>query len=78
MGSLSTDLFAFASAMPGAHCQTCSHSSLTTEWVLLRTRLLEEIDSKLDALRFYFLEADVRVERHGAEPAWDLDGPLVV
>lgn len=49
-----------------------------TEWVTLRQRLLDEIDAARDALRFYFLDSDVRMEWHGATPAWDLEGPLVV
>jgi CRISPR-associated protein Cas2 len=50
----------------------------TTEWTALRQRLLDAIDASADSLRFYFLEADVRVEKQGVEPAWDLDGPLVI
>lgn len=49
-----------------------------TEWVRLRARLLAEIDTGKDSLRFYFLETDVRVEHHGAKEPRDLDGPLVV
>ena len=49
-----------------------------TDWVVLRQRLLEEIDSAQDSLRFYFLDADVRLEHHGVDLPWDLDGPLVV
>lgn len=48
------------------------------EWLRLRTRLLAEMDSSLDSLRFYFLEADVRVEHHGTSEPWDLEGPLVI
>ena len=49
-----------------------------TEWVLLRGRLLTEMDSASDSVRFYFLESDVRVEHHGAGKPRDMDGPLVV
>lgn len=49
-----------------------------TEWVQLRGRLLVEIDPKSDSLRFYFLDADVRIEHHGAGEPRDMDGPLVV
>ena len=49
-----------------------------TEWVALRNRLLTEIDGKQDSLRFYFLDAGVRLEYHGVELPWDLEGPLVV
>jgi CRISPR-associated protein Cas2 len=48
------------------------------EWVALRKRLLDEIAASEDSLRFYYLDADVRTERHGVEPAWDLEGPLIV
>lgn len=48
-------------------------------WVKLRARLLKEIDSEQDSLRFYFLGANwkPRVEHVGAKPALDLGGPLV-
>ena len=49
-----------------------------TEWVRLRTRLLAEMDASCDSVRFYFLEADVRVEHHGAGEPRDMNGPLVV
>lgn len=48
------------------------------EWVLLRNRLLGEMELSQDSLRFYFLTADLRVEHHGAHVPLDLDGPLVV
>jgi CRISPR-associated protein Cas2 len=54
----------------------CSVGS--TEWVRLRTRLLAEMDPTADSVRFYFLEADVRVEHHGAAEPRDMDGPLVI
>jgi CRISPR-associated protein Cas2 len=49
-----------------------------TEWVALRQRLLDEIDAKQDSLRFYFLDAGTRLEYHGVDLPWDLEGPLVV
>ena len=49
-----------------------------TEWVSLRGRLLEGMKPERDSLRFYFLDADVRVEHHGANEPMDMDGPLVV
>lgn len=49
-----------------------------TDWARLRGRLLSEIDLSADSLRFYFLDADVRVEHHGMAEPPDLDGPLVV
>jgi CRISPR-associated protein Cas2 len=47
-------------------------------WGELRARLLAEMDPAADSVRVYFLEADVRVEHHGAGVPVDLDGPLVV
>jgi CRISPR-associated protein Cas2 len=50
------------------------------QWVLLRARLLGEMDAARDSLRFYFLGRDGRrrVEHIGAKPAVDLDAPLIV
>ena len=50
------------------------------QWVVLRARLLQEIDPGRDSLRFYFLGAagKRRVEHVGAKPVLDLDGPLIV
>jgi CRISPR-associated protein Cas2 len=50
------------------------------QWVLLRARLLGEIDRERDSLRFYFLgkEGRRRVEHIGAKPALDFDAPLIV
>ena len=50
------------------------------QWAALKTRLLTEIDSEQDSLRFYFLGANGRrrVEHVGAKPALDLGGPLVI
>ncbi|MBZ5554862.1 MAG: CRISPR-associated endonuclease Cas2 [Acidobacteriia bacterium] len=47
-------------------------------WVLLRARLLEEINEKEDSLRFYFLDADVTFEHHGTKKPIDLEEPLIV
>ena len=49
-----------------------------TEWVTLRQRLFDEYDTKLDSLRFYFLEGDVRIEHHGAHEPLNFDDGLVV
>jgi CRISPR-associated protein Cas2 len=49
-----------------------------TDWVQLRARLLDEIDAKQDSLRIYFLTSDLRVERHGVQTSYDLEGSLVV
>lgn len=49
------------------------------QWVALRSRLLAEIDSSQDSLRFYHLGAKGRlaVEHVGAKAVLDLNGPLV-
>jgi len=48
------------------------------DWVEFRTRLLAEIDEKEDSLRFYFLDAGVRVEHHGGGRPADLQGLLAI
>ena len=50
------------------------------QWVLLRARLLSEIDTTRDSLRFYFLGSggQRRIEHVGAKPAVDFDAPLIV
>jgi len=48
------------------------------QWVLLRNRLLKEINEKEDSLRFYFLDADVQVEHHGTKKPVDLEAPLIL
>lgn len=48
------------------------------EWVALRGRLLDEMKPERDSLRFYFLDADVKVEHHGTNEPMDMDGPLVI
>lgn len=50
------------------------------QWILLRARLLGEMDETRDSLRFYFLGKDGRrrVEHVGAKPVPDLNAPLVV
>lgn len=49
-------------------------------WVLLRARLLAEMDPDRDSLRFYVLGAAdrARIEHVGAKPAIDFSGPLIV
>lgn len=48
------------------------------QWVALRARLIGEIDSNCDSLRFYRLGAEgrKRIEHIGAKAALDLAGPL--
>jgi CRISPR-associated protein Cas2 len=50
------------------------------QWVLLKARLVGEMDPVRDSLRFYFLGSGGRrrVEHVGAKPAVDLDDPLIV
>jgi len=50
------------------------------QWTKLRARLLAELDAGEDSLRFYLLGANWkrRVEHHGAKPATDFDGPLII
>ena len=49
------------------------------QWVVLRNRLVEEIDPKEDSLRFYFLGSNWRrrVEHIGAKKTIDQEGPLI-
>ena len=51
-----------------------------TEWAVLRSRLLKEIDPKQDSLRFYHLDEDARdkAEHHGLNEPVDLNAPLVL
>jgi len=50
------------------------------EWVLLRQRLLAEIRTDEDSLRFYFLDekAAARTEHHGVGKPIDLTEPLIL
>lgn len=50
------------------------------EWVMLRHRLLDEIEVTKDSLRFYFLDekAVQRIEHHGTEKPVDLTEPLIL
>lgn len=50
------------------------------EWVLLRDRLLREIATGEDSLRFYFLDerAAQRIEHHGADKPVNLCEPLIL
>lgn len=50
------------------------------EWVLLRDRLLTEIQADADSLRFYFLDekAVQRIEHHGVAKPIDLTEPLIL
>jgi CRISPR-associated protein Cas2 len=50
------------------------------ELVMMRGRLLEEIDQRADSLRLYFInDGDTgKIEQYGQSRMWDFDGPLVV
>ncbi len=50
------------------------------QWVLLRARLLAEMDVARDSLRFYFLGSGSRrrIEHVGTKPALAFDAPLIV
>jgi len=50
------------------------------QWAVLRQRLMDEIDSKEDSLRFYYLGSNWkrRVEHVGAKKTIDQEGPLIV
>lgn len=48
------------------------------EWILLKRRLLDEMEPAQDSLRFYFLESNTRVECHGVNRTTDMEGPLIV
>jgi CRISPR-associated protein Cas2 len=50
------------------------------EWASLRDRLLREIKTDEDSLRFYFLDENAvqRTEHHGAEKPVDLTEPLIL
>ena len=48
--------------------------------VTFKSRLLDIIDPETDSLRFYHLGTNWhrRVEHHGANPGFDIEGPLVI
>ena len=50
------------------------------QWTVLRQRLITEIDSEKDSLRFYFLGSnwENRVEHIGAKKSVDQEGPLII
>jgi CRISPR-associated protein Cas2 len=47
-------------------------------WILLRDRLLTEMDTKQDSLRFYFLDSDLVIEHHGTKKPIDFEEPLIL
>ena len=48
------------------------------DWVSMRARLLNEIDTGEDSLRFYFLDADTYIEHHGCNKPVDFESPLIL
>ena len=50
------------------------------QWRMLKARLLKEIDSERDSLRFYYLNDSQRTkaEHHGAKAALAVDQPLIL
>lgn len=50
------------------------------QWITLRAKLLAEIDTDEDSLRFYFLGANWkrRVEHAGTKASYDPEGPMIV
>ena len=50
------------------------------EWVQLKDRLLREIKSEQDSLRFYFLDetAKLKIEHHGVDKPMNLTEPLIL
>jgi CRISPR-associated protein Cas2 len=50
------------------------------QWTICRDRLLGIIDPGFDSVRFYFLGSspEHRVEHHGTDKAFDLEGPLII
>jgi CRISPR-associated protein Cas2 len=51
-----------------------------TEWVQLKDRLLREMKSDQDSLRFYYLDetAKQKIEHHGVDKPIDLAEPLIL
>lgn len=50
------------------------------EWASLRDRLLREIKTEEDSLRFYYLDENAvrRIEHHGMDKPLDLNEPLII
>jgi len=48
--------------------------------VILKRRLLDIINPETDSLRFYHLGSnwEHKVEHHGADPGYNIEGPLIV
>ena len=50
------------------------------QWTVLKDRLISEIDSEKDSLRFYYLGSNwkQKVEHVGAKEPLDQEGPLLI
>ncbi len=50
------------------------------QWAVLKERLIGEIDSESDSLRFYYLGSnwERKVEHVGAKEGIDQEGPLII
>ncbi len=50
------------------------------QWIMMRQKLITEIDEKSDSLRFYFLGSNWKnkVEHIGAKKSLDQEGPLII
>jgi len=49
-----------------------------TQWTILRERLIQEMKSDEDSIRFYFLDSDVGIEHHGIKKPVNLEEPLIL
>jgi len=49
------------------------------QWAVLKQRLIDEMDTEQDSLRFYFLGSNWkrRVEHIGTKATYDPEGPLI-
>ena len=52
----------------------------STQWTVLRARLLEEYLEEEDSLRFYFLGNNYRnrIEHYGTKPSLNVEDPLIL
>lgn len=50
------------------------------QWVKLKAKLVAEVESGLDSLRFYYLGDNWkgRIEHVGAKESYEVDGPLIL
>lgn len=50
------------------------------QWTIMRQKLIEEINTKTDSLRFYFLGSNWhnKVEHIGAKEGIEQEGPLII